>query len=1211
MRRMKYYALLAVCSGAVSACSQEFGTDHDSGEGVENAPAAPASKTSDLAEVPEEESPASANTLADPGIRSAIDLKDARISGKPHTYRRFDLAEGFEGLVRGAPRRGAKASPVSIELPMPEGDVTQVQVLEDPILSPALQAAHPELRNYFLTGDGVQGRLSWTPQGFSGILLTKDGTVGIGPADANVVDALQVEPGGGDYVTFWARNVVTTLNPDELCHAHDNSLLGLGSAGSAAAVAKFTANDPSGSQLATYRLAVNTTGEYVQTGAIGGTAANALIAINNTITNVNAVYQAEVAVAFQIVDTNIFTDPATDPFTGTNVGALYIENQTYMDGGFAGFDPGITTADYDIAHIFSGNAGGGIANIGVTCNDSLKARGATGLSNPTGFVFDIEFVGHEIGHQMGANHTWNGNASACSNDQWAPNSAYEPGSGSTIMGYAGGGQICTAAQTVQTFKDPVFHSRSFEEITTLRDTTTCGTDTATGNAPPTVEAGPGCVVPQSTPFTLTAEGQDDDGHPLTFSWEQYDVGNDDFSGNTDRGVPVSTNNTGPMFRSRLPTSSPSRTFPRFQDILNPPATSWEVLPSVARTLDFRVTARDNQVTGGVDYDTTSVVVYGAPFAVTAPSPTAALECGTTDTVTWQVGGSLEPNVEIRLSTDGGTTFTTIVPTTANDGSADIAVPATLTNAGRILLQPLNQCYFAVSQAFQIDDTIPPEFVDDELDEIQVTRCDFGEQSVTLEAPAATDLCDSDVLVEGTITASSNPAVPVGTTFEGGTAITLPAGSYTVEWTAIDEAGNTSTTSLEQSVQILPGIQASDSIIIRENSSRVLLPGGQFASIANSGNGITDIKNDARVGDVLSVANVAIGHRAIVGNVVSQDNIAWDHSAALPDRPVIESETIGPVSLPAPLDLSGITFPTTPGSQAINTATVPPFVPGNYGQITVNTNGVLVLQAGTYFFEALTVNSGGKIVATPDTVLFVKNSNQFQGPIVDSSNNLVPVFLGYNGTTLNLSNNFMGTVVAPNATVKFGTSSAQLFIGTIHAKTIDLQNGADLQCQAAPCPESICGQPPAPSCDDGIENGDEEGVDCGGSCPDACQVACNEATYQAETMFHSTGGSTPGGWNIWDNGYISTNHDFTAGTAQITVSARGQSALGVLPNMRLSVGGTVVANQSVLATPGYQPYVFTVPVTAGSKEVRVAFTNDFYSPPQDRNLFVDSVNITCD
>lgn len=1195
MRRINYYALFAVCSGAAGACSQHEGSEPESWQDGEKSTAV---QTSD---------PAPASVWQDRGIQSALDVKDVRISGKAHTYRRFDLATGFEQLISGAPMRGTKADTVSVELPMPDGSLAQVQVQEDPILSPKLQAQHPELRNYFLTGEGMQGRLSWTPQGFSGILLTKDGTVGIGPADANVVDALQATQGGGDYVSFWARNVVNTLDPNEKCHADGASLLNLGAQGAA-----FPANDPSGDQLTTYRLAVNTAGEYVQTPAIGGTAANALIAITNTITNVNAVYQAEVAVAFQIVDTNIFTDPATDPFTGTNVGAMWVENQNYMSNAIPGFDPGIGIGDFDISHIFSGSAGGGIAGIGVTCGDSVKGLGATGLGNPTGFVFDIEFVGHEMGHQMGANHTWNGNAGACSNDQWSPVSAYEPGSGTTIMGYAGSGQICTSAQTIQTFKDPVFHSRSFEEITTLRDTTTCGSDAATGNAPPTVEAGPGCIVPQSTPFTLTAEGQDDDGHPLTFSWEQYDVGFDDFSGNSDRGVPDPLNTTGPMFRSRPPTASPSRTFPRFQDILNPPFTSWEVLPDVARRLNFRVTARDNQVNGGVDYDSTTVIVYGAPFEVTAPSAAGALECGTTDTVTWQVGGgSIASDVEISLSTDGGTSFTTLVASTPNDGSADIAVPADLSATGRILLEPAGQCFFAVSEQFQITDTIPPEFVDDELEEVTFTRCDFGAESVVLEAPATTDLCDDDVFVEGTVVASTNPDVVVPFTFAGGDAVELPAGTHTIEWTATDASGNSSTTSLEQTVQIRPGVQASESIIIRENSSRVLLPGGQFASIANSGNGITDIKNDARVGDVLSVANVAIGYRAVVGNVVSQDSIFWDTGAALPDRPVIESQTIGPVSLPAPLDLSGVVFPTTPGSQAINNASVPPFAPGNYGQITVNTNGVLVLQAGTYFFEALTVNSGGKIVATPDTVLFVKNSNQLQGPIQDASNNLVGVFLGYAGTTLNLSNNFIGTVVAPNATVRFGTNTAQLFIGTIHARVIELQNGADLQCQAEPCPASICGAPPPPSCNDGIENGDEEGVDCGGSCQNVCPVACNAQTYQAETMFHSTGNSIAGGWNIFNNGYIASDHDFTAGTTRITVLARGQSALGVLPNMRVSVGGTVLGNVSVLAGSTYQPYQFVAPVTAGLKQVRVEFTNDFYSPPQDRNLFVDAVSVTCD
>jgi hypothetical protein len=153
--------------------------------------------------------------------------------------------------------------------------------------------------------------------------------------------------------------------------------------------------------------------------------------------------------------------------------------------------------------------------------------------------------------------------------------------------------------------------------------------------------------------------------------------------------------------------------------------------------------------------------------------------------------------------------------------------------------------------------------------------------------------------------------------------------------------------------------------------------------------------------------------------------------------------------------------------------------------------------------------------------------------------------------------------------------------------------------------------PEASCDDGVKNGDETGIDCGGSCIALCPFCSGGGTYEAETMFHSTGGSAPSGWNIWSNGYISTNHTFNgAGPASVTVTARGQVALGIWPRMVVSVGGAVVGQVNVSSST-WAPYTFTFDAAAGSRELRVAFTNDFNSPTADRNLLVDKVSVTCD
>jgi hypothetical protein len=515
----------------------------------------------------------------------------------------------------------------------------------------------------------------------------------------------------------------------------------------------------------------------------------------------------------------------------------------------------------------------------------------------------------------------------------------------------------------------------------------------------------------------------------------------------------------------------------------------------------------------------------------------------------------------------------------------------------------------------VKDETPPEFVDSELDPVVETRCDFGETSITLVAPETTDNCEAEgpVTVTGAVTASSNPAVTVPLEFDAGETISLPPGVYTVTWDATDAAGNPSTTSLEQSVTVQPALFATDSIFVRENGSQVRLPGGGFASVANSGDGIVDIKNDAAVGDIQSVANVAIGHRAIAGNIVSENSIFWDTQIAVADQPEIESETIGPVSLPPAFDLSSVVFPNTPGEEYVDPGEDPVLTPGNYGAYTVNSGGVLTLLAGTYFFEELTINSEGTVVATEETVLFIKQSDQFQGPIEDSAGDLVSVFIGFDGPLLNLSYDFVGTIVAPNGTVHMGTAQAQDFSGVIHAQTIDLANAADFTCLELPCTSEICGGPtelPEPTCEDEAQNGDEEGVDCGGSCPDPCP-ACNEQTYQAESITQSTGG--PFGmdaWNIFSNGFIEAEHDFTAGPATITVSALGQQAFGVLPHMVVTVGGVAVGSANVL-TSGFNDYTFVFTAAGGPEDIRVIFDNDLYIPPADRNLIVDSFTVGCD
>lgn len=594
-------------------------------------------------------------------------------------------------------------SKVILTLPMPDGTFEKFAIKESPIMEAELAAKFPEIKTYL--GQGIDNptattRFDLTPQGFHAMILSDKGTIIIDPYSKSDTE---------NYISFNKANAVKSGDPF-VC------LVG----GTANTFAQKdlnykTYNDTpnvvtNAGTFRQYRLALAATGEY--TAVFGGTVAFAMAAMTTSMNRVNGIYERELSMRMNMIANNnliVYTNGATDPYTNDDGFAMLAENQSNLNAV-------IGTANYDIGHVFS-TGGGGVASLNSPCGTS-KARGVTGLPSPIGDVFDVDYVAHEMGHQWGGSHTFNGSVSNCSGGNRSAANAYEPGSGTTIQAYAG---ICSP-QNTQSNSNDYFHVRSLEQMVTfMNGSGNCSANTANGNNAPAVSIVGGTTfnIPRNTPFMLTASGSDANGDTLTYNWEEYSLGA--------AGAPSSTANA-PMMRSYLATTSPTRIFPSLTYILNndnvPPTTytgtsasgavcggtclTAEFLSSITRTMPFQVTARDNRAGGGGITSTQGSVVVdvnSGPFKVTAQDSILApnWQVGTTQTITWNVANTTAApvsaaNVDIHLSTDGGQTFPfTLATGTPNDGTQDIVVPVgTATSQARIRVMGSGNIFFDIS-----------------------------------------------------------------------------------------------------------------------------------------------------------------------------------------------------------------------------------------------------------------------------------------------------------------------------------------------------------------------------------------------------------------------------------------------------------------------------------------------------------------------------------
>lgn len=581
-------------------------------------------------------------------------------SEMPSEYGAFEInTTALNSVLSDAPMEFTRDEGVVLTLPMPDGGFAKFSIVESPILSSKLQLSYPEIKTY--SGQGLDDptatvRLDRTMYGFRAMVLSTSGTFVVDPVELGNTQ---------QYMSYWKRNYPQPEEPFQCLVENDFSQ----------EFQQLPAGRESGDALTSYRLAMVATGEYHD--YFGGVA-GAVAAIVTTVNRVTGIYERDVAIRLNLVRTVIFTDPDSDPFAAPVNSAKLDQNQQVCDDS-------VGAANYDIGHLVSANGGGGLAAKGVCQGD--KARAATQLPNPQGDPYDVDYVAHEMGHQFGGDHTFNGTVSNCGGGNRVGSSAYEPGSGSTIMAYAG---IC-GSQNVQNNSDPYFHNRSIVQIIDWRDGTgSCGNTVSNGNSIPTANAQSDYTIPTQTPFKLTGAGSDPDGDALTYCWEQYDLGSasppTDFAG-------------GPLFRSLPPKASASRTFPDLDSLLMNATNQWEKLPTVDRNMTFRLTVRDNRAGGGgVDWDDMTVTVDGDPFFVTSPNGGEVLSAGCDITVDWVVGGGdVASDVNIWLSTDGGYTLDHLLAQTENDGSETVTIPCGVeTNDARVLIAAQENIFFDVS-----------------------------------------------------------------------------------------------------------------------------------------------------------------------------------------------------------------------------------------------------------------------------------------------------------------------------------------------------------------------------------------------------------------------------------------------------------------------------------------------------------------------------------
>jgi hypothetical protein len=649
-----------------------------------------------------------------------------------------------------------------MDMPSPEGKFYTYRISESPCMEKELADKYPNIRTYTavcVSNPNITAKIDFTSKGFHAMVFDESGTYYIDPfASKNIqfytcyykkdyhVAGKHLEC-KGDYTSEALRQINNTDNTTALVSDNKKRIL---------------------------RLALSCTIEYSK--AVDGpnpTKEGVLSAMVTSLNRINGIYEKELSIHMNLVannDTLIFL--ANDPFSNLDGFAMLNQNQNVIDNR-------IKNANYDIGHVFS-TGGGGIAGLGVVCLDGEKANGVTGSPDPVGDAYDVDYVAHEMGHQFGANHTFNAGTGSCSGNRNA-STAYEIGSGTTIMSYAG---ICNN-NDIALHSDDYFHRISLLEIMDYISSTSCAQIEPSNSIIPQVENYSATYyIPYITNFELPAFATDPDGDAINYCWEQSDLGPQVNWNNAN-------NTKAPLFRSFLPTLNNVRIFPTYEQIINNVVKyKGEVLPELTRDVKFKCTVRENR-NGWGQFNAPEhilllkVITTPSLFRVTNFVQDTLIMGNTTQTVKWDTTTTTQApiscsNVNIYLSLDSASTFPILLASnTPNDGIEIVTIPDVYTQdySARIKVKAVNNVFFDYNNGrIKIEKSIP-----------QIPLVDFSLSD--------TSLCSGESLIY--TSAISNPYDSLKWTFTGtnpnqstlnsGTVTFTSAGTYNIMLTAYKNA----------------------------------------------------------------------------------------------------------------------------------------------------------------------------------------------------------------------------------------------------------------------------------------------------------------------------------------------------------------------------------------------------------------------------------------